>query len=330
MAAYNAGAFIEKALEGVFAQTYADFQLIVVDDASTDNTQEVLGKFKDDRLVVLRNTGRSGAAYSRNRALEEAKGKYVAVLDADDFWDCHKLQIQVRFLEKNKKAAAIGTYAYETDSGGEPVKSLRFPTEPEKIKCSTFFRCSIVHSSIMLRRSFLHDKNLWYNPDFKGAHDFELWSRAVFCGAFHQLPEYLTYYRRSPEQISTAMQGIQEGFAAQVYKTLLQRLGFSPTEKQLQNHLQLAGIQPPEPSGGTREVLRWCLTLNEKNKMVRLFDRRLFADEILLRYLKYCRDTSVGLFRTAGWLLWLHVRLGTFAFPYFQLPSRRSKMIKRV
>jgi hypothetical protein len=64
--------------------------------------------------------------------------------------------------------------------------------------------------------------------------------------------------------------------------------------------------------------------------MVRLFDRRLFADEILLRYLKYCRDTSVGLFRTAGWLLWLHVRLGTFAFPYFQLPSRRSKMIKRV
>ena len=336
MAAYNAGAYIEKALEGVFAQSYADFQLIVVDDASTDNTGELLDKQDDPRLLVLRNDTRSGAAFSRNRAIQKARGKYVAVLDADDFWHPDKLAAQVCFLEAHKRAVAVGTYAYETDEEGKPLKKLLFPTDPERVKCSTFFRCSIVHSSIVIKRSFLVDKNLWYNPDFKNAHDFELWSRAVFCGAFHQLPEYLTYYRRSPGQISTASGSTQDAYAKEVYKVLLQRMGFSPTVTELQSHLQLVGMETSEenaallsekPASIRKEILRWCGTLYEKNKTVQLFDNRLFAEEIVLRLLKYCNDTSLGLFRTAGLLLRLHARLGIGVFPYFRLPARRSKRV---
>lgn len=336
MAAYNAGAYLEKALEGVYAQSYADFQLIVVDDASTDNTGEILGKQDDPRLLVLRNETCSGAAFSRNRAIQKARGKYVAVLDADDFWHPDKLAAQVCFLETHKRAVAVGTFAYETDEEGKPLKKLLFPTDPERVQCSTFFRCSIIHSSIVIKRSFLVDKDLWYNPDFENAHDFELWSRAVFCGAFHQLPEYLTYYRRSPGQISTASSKMQDTYAKEVYKVLLQRMGFSPTAAELQNHLQLVGMETLEENAALlseklvnirKEVLRWCVALHEKNKPVQLFDNRLFAEELVLRFLKYCSDASLGPFRTAGLLLRLHVRLGIGLFPYFQLPARRSKRL---
>lgn len=328
MAAYNAGEFIARALDSVFSQTFDGFEVVVVDDASTDATLQVLEKYKEERLTVLRNTTRSGAAFSRNRAIEASKGKYIAILDADDFWAPGKLQAQVDFMENNKRASGVGTYVYETDREGVPVKMLRFPLKPEQIKCSTFFRCSFVHSSMLLRRSFLVDKNLKYRDEYKGAHDFELWSRAVFCGSFHQLPEPLTYYRRSPDQISAAHRPMQENYAVKIYKVLLQRIGFVPSEKQLQSHLQLVGMGSGELPAG--DVLRWCVKLHEKNALVQLFVPRLFAGEILLRFLKYCRDNSIGIFRTAGLQFWLHVRMGTAVFPYFQLFSRRSKKIKRV
>ena len=188
MAAYNAREFIPRAIKSVFSQTYGDYEVVVVDDASDDGTFEVLAQYKDKRLKVLRNEKRSGAAFSRNRAIKESRRKYVAILDADDFWDPGKLESQVRFMEENRKVAGVGTYVYETDSEGVPLKKLRFPLQPESIKCSTFFRCSFVHSSMMLRRSFLVEKDLWYNPRLKAAHDFELWSRAVFNGHFTLLP----------------------------------------------------------------------------------------------------------------------------------------------
>jgi glycosyltransferase involved in cell wall biosynthesis len=332
MAAYNTRGYVSTALESIFAQTYSDFQIIVVDDASTDGTADILRSYKDPRLIVLRNETRRGAAFSRNRAMDEATGEYLSVLDADDFWASDKLEEQVAFMNDRPTAAGVGSYVYETDESGRRIRAVRFPVYPGQIRCSTFFRCSVVHSSVMLRRSFMSDNDLRYNEAFPGSHDFELWSRAVFAGDFHHIPRYLTYYRRNPGQISEDLTGTQKEHAVKVYRTLLQKMGYEPTKNELDCHLRLAGIDTDREDEKTKckNVLDWCDKLYHRNLEKMLFRQYLFANEILLRFLKYCYDNSLGFFRTLRLMIALHWRMKWCFFPYFQLFQRISIKYKDV
>ncbi len=332
VAAYNTRGFISDALDSVFAQTYSDFQIVVVDDASNDGTSEILTSYHDSRLIVLRNETRSGAAFSRNRAIRESSGAYVAILDADDFWASDKLEEQVNFLNKRPLAAGVGTYVYETDQNGKREKAVRFPIYPGQIRCATFFRCSLVHSSVMMRRSFLMEKDLSYDESFPGSHDYELWSRAVFAGNFHIYPRYLTYYRRSPGQISVDPSGFQRDNAVRVYRQLLQMLGYRPTEEEMDCHLRLVGIavEPEATNEKCKGIIEWCVDLYYRNAEKNVFRSYLFGNEILLRFLKYCSVNSIGVFKTLRLMLCLHWRLRYLFFPYLQLFQRLSINIKDV
>ena len=102
MPSYNTGRFISETIESVLVQTYSNWELIIVDDCSTDNTDEVVKNYlSDDRIHYIKNEINSGAAVSRNRALREANGKWIAFLDSDDLWEPDKLNKQIAFMENN-------------------------------------------------------------------------------------------------------------------------------------------------------------------------------------------------------------------------------------
>ncbi len=332
MAAYNTQSYIADALDSVFAQTYPHFEIIVVDDASTDGTYERVASYTDSRLKLLRNEQRCGPAFSRNRAIREACGKYVAILDSDDFWAPEKLQKQVSFLERHSGTVGVGSYIYETDETGRKIKAVRFALYPGPIRCSTFFRCSFAHSSVMMRRSFIVEHDLWYNETFPGAQDYELWIRAVFAGNFHQLPYYLAFYRKNPGQLSTHPSKVQQKNAIRVYRQLLQKLDYEPTDNELSSHLRLVGMKEltEEEKEKSMDVLEWCVDLYKKNLDKMVFRPYLFASEILLRFLKYCRDNSLGFLRSLRLMICLHWRMRCLFFPYFQLFQRLSVNLKDV
>ena len=332
MAAYNAQDYLDTALKSVFAQSFEDFEVVVVDDASSDNTPQILAACKDPRLKVFRNETRRGAAFSRNRAINEASGRYVAILDADDFWAPEKLEEQVGFMEKHPSAAGLGTYVYETDQAGRRNKAVRFPLYPGQIRCSTLFRCSLVHSSVMMRRSFLDEHNIRYNESFSFSHDYELWSRAVFAGNFYLLPRYLTYYRRRPGQISSENSAAQNRHASRVYCSMLQKMGFQPQDEELSAHLRLSGlaIETVDEQEHYRDIMLWCIALYKKNEMNPVFRPYLLANEILLRFLKYCTVNSFGPIKTLRFMTSLHWNLPSLFFPYLQLFQRMSRKIKDV
>ena len=100
MPSYNTAKFISKTIESVLEQTYKNWELLIVDDCSTDNTDEIVSKYDDDRIIYLKNKKNSGAAVSRNKALKNAKGKWIAFLDSDDLWYPTKLEEQIKYIEK--------------------------------------------------------------------------------------------------------------------------------------------------------------------------------------------------------------------------------------
>lgn len=133
---YNAADYISESIKSAQAQTYTNWELIIVDDCSTDNTDEVVAAFLgDQRIRYLKNERNSGAAVSRNRALRDAKGRWIAFLDSDDLWVSEKLEKQIEFMEKNGYSFSYTNYEEIDMAGQKTGAKITGPKKSQKQEC---------------------------------------------------------------------------------------------------------------------------------------------------------------------------------------------------
>ena len=203
MPAYNAARDVETAIESVLGQDYPAFDLLVVDDGSTDGTLEVLARFaaKDPRVRFLRNERNLGIVATRNRLLAEAdsRAKYLAVLDADDVCLAGRLRKQVEFLERHPDHAAVGSQTLVIDEAGRRVGERRYPTSSAELRSVMTRYNPIAQSAVMLRRSALEAVG-HYDPRFPRCQDYDLWLRLASRFELANLDEPLIEYRVSQTQ----------------------------------------------------------------------------------------------------------------------------------
>ncbi|WP_330413227.1 sugar transferase [Dorea formicigenerans] len=191
MPSYNTAPYIEETIQSVLNQTYTNWELIIVDDCSTDNTDEVLETIKDDRIRYFKNEKNSGAAVSRNKALREAKGQWIAYLDSDDLWMPEKLEKQIRFMEENGYIFSYTNYE-EIDVDG--YKTGVKVTGPKKItKTGMFNYCWPGCLTVM------YDANkigLIQIEDIKKNNDYAMWLKVCRKADCYLLDEILGQYRK--------------------------------------------------------------------------------------------------------------------------------------
>jgi glycosyltransferase involved in cell wall biosynthesis len=204
MPVYNGERFLAEAVESVLGQTYADFELVAVDDASTDASGRILDGYREPRVRVLRNSRNLGGAGSANRGIAEARGVYVARLDQDDVSLPERLAKQVAFLERHPDVALVGTWAQLIDGEGRPIGERRFATGSDELRDTLLRFCALVHSSVMFRRAPVVAAG-GYGTGALGRHcrDYELWLRLSETMRLANLPEVLVKYRVHPEQMSS-------------------------------------------------------------------------------------------------------------------------------
>lgn len=194
MAVYNGERFLRQAIASVLTQTYRDFELVIIDDASTDNTADILSEFQDRRLRVIRNAMNLGGGGAGNEGLRNAAGEYVAVLDADDVACPERLAFQVAYLDAHREVALLGTGCEIIDENGACVRVYFPPTDPTVLRWDLHFRNRIVHSSVMYRRDMAL-KVGGYDTQLRLAYDFALWARLSADSLLAQVPMVLTCYR---------------------------------------------------------------------------------------------------------------------------------------
>lgn len=189
---YNTAKFIGKTIESVQNQTYQNWEMIIVDDCSTDNTDEVIDRYlSDKRIKYIKNGKNSGAAVSRNRALREAKGKWIAFLDSDDLWMPEKLEKQISFMEKNGYHFSYANYE-EIDTDGKRT-SVRV-TGPKKItKAGMYNYCYPGCLTVMYDAEYV---GLIQIKDIKKNNDYAMWLKVCQKADCWLLDEYLGQYRR--------------------------------------------------------------------------------------------------------------------------------------
>ena len=192
MPSYNTAEFIAESIQSVLAQSYKDWELFIVDDCSTDNTDEVVKPYlSDERIKYLKNEKNSGAAVSRNRALRETKGKWIAFLDSDDLWMPDKLSKQIKFMEKHGYHFSYTNYS---EINTEGMKNGVTITGPKRItKCGMFNYCWPGCLTVMYDAETV---GLIQIADIKKNNDYAMWLQVCKKADCYLLEEELALYRR--------------------------------------------------------------------------------------------------------------------------------------
>lgn len=204
IAVYNAGQFLGQAIASVLSQTYRDFELIAVDDFSTDNSLAILQSFDDPRIRIIQHDANLGASIARNDALAEARGEFIAILDADDVCAPERLERQVAFLDANPNVGLVGCGIYDnTDVNGTVLHRSQLPLDNATIQQTLMNEWCFLHSSIMFRKS-LQEVVGGYREAFEPAEDHDFVLRILELCHAHNLPEPLVSYRLNPKGLSVS------------------------------------------------------------------------------------------------------------------------------
>jgi Glycosyl transferase family 2 len=191
--AYNGMPYLPETMESVLAQTFRDFELIVLDDGSSDNTPQYLGTISDSRMRVVR-LNRGGLAAALNHGLQVARAPIIARIDADDVALPDRFRLQYDYLETHPACLAVGTQSQQVNERGEAVGEGRYPTTTLAIRWQALFRSPVLHPSSMYRLEPVRAVG-GYRQEFDVAEDYDLWTRLLARGELGNLPGRLLRYR---------------------------------------------------------------------------------------------------------------------------------------
>lgn len=221
MSVYNGERFLREAIDGIKHQTLSDFEFIILDDDSRDNTRQILEEYaaEDHRISVIRNERNLGLTRSLNKGLKLCCGKYVARQDADDVSLPDRLENQVEYLENHPEVGVVGSWVAIIDENGREGFIRKYPTSPAMVKWSLFFKNSLAHSSVLIRRSLLEDTA--YRSEVSYSQDYDLWARLSEKTEFANIPQVLYKSRKHDEMISVRYRDEQRQTGNRVRQQLI-------------------------------------------------------------------------------------------------------------
>lgn len=199
---YNNSEFIKQTIESVQKQTYKNWEMIIVDDCSTDRTPELIKKIsqKDDRIKYIKLEKNSGAAIARNKALSESRGRFIAYLDADDLWKKNKIQNQIDFMLAHDYAFVCSNYE-KIDVNNKILKQVKIPKE---INYKLFLRNTIIQTVGVMIDSRKTGRELLIMPNVRRRQDAATWCQLLKSGFnCYGVPDFLSYYRVVPKSLSS-------------------------------------------------------------------------------------------------------------------------------
>lgn len=238
MPVYNGEEHLREALDSILGQTFSDFEFLIINDGSTDGSADVVNSYTDSRIRLVENDKNLGLVATLNRGLMLARGEYIARMDCDDISMPERLERQVSFMDTHPKIGICGTWI--KTFGKVHSITIRFPTDPERIRCATFFNSCIGHPSIIMRKTALEMYDLCYNPAFCHAEDYALWVEALNHFDLANLGEVQLHYRLHPAQVSTRYDEAQAKAVCRIRQNLLSDLGVEFNADEFALHSLLA------------------------------------------------------------------------------------------
>lgn len=284
---YNSEKFIRETVQSLLNQTFTDFELIIIDDGSTDKSLEVIYSIKDERISVLTNPVNKGIVYSRNLGLREARGLFIAPFDADDIAEPHKFEKQIVFLNSKPEFGMIGSWVKLIDADGNDLNRVwRLNGRPESIPSQLLFRNYFAQSAVVMRKEVM--ENLYYDDSFAMCEDYMMWINISRKWQVWNYPEYLTYVRIHEGSTTYQEKNLLPFYEAKVYRFLFSPLGLILDQLQIELLLLIKGKKPITDYAILRKIEQFLIIIFEANQKNKIFDSHQLTMVLFDRWLKVC------------------------------------------
>lgn len=299
---YNREKYVGEAISSILAQSFANFELLLIDDGSTDNSVEIMRSYTDPRVRLVRHEQNLGIPKTRNKGLQLARGDYIAILDSDDIAVSDRLAKQVAFLDRYKDYALVGSWASVIDEEGRLLKKgkRRFVSSGE-VKSHLLFRCWLHHSSVMARTAIL--QTYGYREQYVVCSDFDLFVRLAREHKLGHLPEPLVRHRTHAGSITHKQIQLTKDKDLEIVSAQLHELGAQFTPEDLDRHLLLSFVKKFQFKPDRQYLLwaeAWLRKLQDANQLTLCYPEQPFAVVLGEKWLKVCRLVSAN----TGWTAW--------------------------
>ncbi|MCQ2789172.1 MAG: glycosyltransferase [bacterium] len=281
MALYNTPyEYLDKTMKSILAQSFEDFELIVVDDASSIDYKEYFEKFNDKRIKYRKLAKNSGPGVARNSGMLMAQGEYLAICDSDDVYVKDRFKLQVEYLDSHQDVSVLGgAYRFSNKTGVANVI-----TSDDELKIFLLFNSPFANPIMMLRRKFFIDNNLFYSEMLNFGEDYALWVNAMCKKAkTANMKDVLMVYTRRKGQLSKQNNQKQEEALKVVYKNILTKIGMKFSDKDVDMQLQI--YQQKFKDMKREDLSFWFYRLIEANKK-----SMILPENELLKYRDYVLD----------------------------------------
>ena len=267
MPTYNVAPYIKEAIDSVLQQTYNDFELLIIDDCSTDDTISVVRGIKDPRIRIVQNDKNVGLAENLNRGLSRITTEYVARMDGDDIAEPFWLEREVAILDSHPD---IGICSGGFERFGTVKSLVRFPEQHEDCMANMLFECSVIVPTF--RMSLYRDYGLRYSTDAFPAEDYRFWAECLRVTRIYNIQETLFHYRMHPTQICTARREEQQRKVAQVRRYMLEWLSEDFAEEEKEYYTDSFMATQIASKQDLHERKAFCRKMIDKNHSVGHFD----------------------------------------------------------
>ena len=275
MPVYNCELYVKEAVSSILNQTFADFELLIIDDCSTDATFQICKSLTDNRIVLIKKDKNSGYTNSLNYGISIAKGQYIARMDGDDISLPERFAKQVAFLDSNPDVAVCGTCYAEI---GDRIP-IFLTQNDDKIRIEFLTANCIVHPSVMMRSSIFRIFSITYDITMEPAEDYDLWVRIIAYGKIHNLQEVLFNYRVHNNQTSNLNSVSQFEKAEIIRSKMLGYFGVEINKEEKSLYYKFSN------SKSILDFNELELVLSLKAKLLHSNNRFFFDSSLLKKYL---------------------------------------------
>ena len=281
MPVYNVESYINEAIDSILTQTYSNFDFLIINDCSTDKSEEIVFSYKDERIKYLKNETNLGLAGTLNRGIDNIETKYIIRMDSDDISVPRRIEKLIDFMEANEE---IGVYSSGLERFGNDNAIWKHPNLNDDIKAHLLFGPSINHAPCILRTSVLKENKIYYSNNFLHLEDYDLWFRLKDFTKYANTDEVLYKYRVAKHNVTVFYQDSVVERKKQIHSFILNSFGIKFNEEELMMHIAL-GYQKLLPDAiDVRKYKLWFDKIIKTNKENNYFNHEALVKQVNWRW----------------------------------------------
>ena len=318
MPVYNGIKYLGEAIQSILNQTFQNFEFIIIDDGSTDDSVKIIKSYDDNRIRLVENKNNLGQSETLNKGLSLTRGNYIARMDQDDISMPERLKKQFEFMENNLDIDVCGSWLQLM---GKYDGIVELETDSERIKINLLTNQNLAHPAVMIRKDTLVKYDLNYNPTFTISNDYDLWIRMFEYCSFANLPEPLLKFRMHDNQYSKMLWKQNNAETNIILTNLLIKIGIQPDDSDLNIHKTVI-MGWGTDSLSIIEVFKYLRRLRSSNLREKIFEPIIFNELLKIKWRRFMFSQNHKL------LYWFSVLLFFIPVQFFKVVKNRMSLIK--